>query len=132
MAWPKGMKRNRDLRPIRNPEEQDIPKAAEVAVIEQKAEQATEPISVKSNGKSKYLPYQGKESLPAYTINRGRVIPGEPRYALVQAHGKRYKLLAFRRKPSGVQRKLVRTLTSSPADKPLLETLKKAGISGVF
>lgn len=130
MAWPKGLKRNRDLRPIRNPEEEGSLKAAETTIVEQKAEPKMETKPVQKS--SKYLPYAGKESLPAYTTARGRIVPGEARYALSRGTGKRYKLLAYRRTPAGVERTIARVLTNTGADKPLFDSLKKAGIPGAF
>lgn len=132
--WPKGIKRGRDLRPIRNPEEGEL-KAAENAIDEPKTEAVmlNEEIEAPPTHKtSKYLPYSGKETLPNYTIVRGRVIPGDARYALTRGTGKRFKLLCYRRTPAGVERTLTRVLTNSGTDKPFFEMLKKAGIPGAF
>lgn len=132
MPWPKGVKRSRDLRPAKNPQETAILEAVE-NIVSDVAEVKVEPVKSEPTKKAgKYQPYNGKESLPAYTTERGRVIPGEPRYAVVRGDGKRYKLLAYRRTPAGVERTLVRVFTNGGADKPLFDTLKKLGVPGAF
>ena len=137
MVWPKGLRKGRDLRPVRDPNEPEVPvvESLEAAQIEQQAEVKMEEVKVKvaePKKEPRFVPFTGKESLPQYTMVKGRVVLGAPRYALMRGDGKRYKLLAYRRTPAGVERTLARVLVNGGADKPLFESLKKAGIPGAF
>jgi len=131
MGWPKGMKRKRIIRPDEGIAPVQVAQAEEVAVVKK---EAVVEVAVKKG--SKFQPYLGKGSLPNYSMHGGRVVPGESRFALVRASGRKYKLLAYKRTPSGVERTLARVIEPSnnkfPQDRALFDVLKKAGIPGAY
>ena len=88
---------------------------------------------------SRFMPYQGRESLPPFElIEKGkdgradRIKYGAPRFAMHRGERGTVKVLAYFRSPRGVVRKVYAVLkptTNRPKDAALLKELKAAGIT---
>lgn len=91
----------------------------------------------------KFLPYEGKDKLPAYKVvgaaKDGKKAPiqaGEPRFILARGDRKTFKLIGIYRTQNGINRRLYAVLKPSlknrPNDKALFDKLKAAGIPGAY
>ena len=109
---------------------------------EEKASTVVVPEKTERGGR--FLPYEGKDSLPAYTVTskgddkRGKMpsIKKAPsRFSVARVGANVYKVLTYYRTPRGVVRRLWKVLKISqkrPKDAALLRELKDCGIPGAF
>ena len=115
-------------------------------VLPVRSEEVVSPVvfkTVAQEVKARFLPYIGKESLPACVVDKhGRVKKaGESRYFLSGNSNLGYKLIRVYRNGKGIGRSLVRVLKTgartftknkirASKDRAFLDELRKAGIPG--